>query len=281
MKLGLMLFCTDYAIRPDDFARAAEERGFESVWYPEHSHIPASRRTPYPAGGDLPKDYWHTNDLFISLAMAAAVTTRIRIASGICLVIQRDPIHLAKEVATLDRLSNGRFLFGIGGGWNAEEMENHGTPFAERWKILREKIDAMKQIWAHENAEYHGRYVDFDPIWQYPKPLTQPHPPILLGTATALGRQKVVDYCDGWIPIDLLIDDLPAAIADLHARAKKAGRDPRGIPISIFWGKAEEAELAKYQELGVERVIFGVPSVSKDEVLPILDQYAKLVPKFA
>jgi len=281
MKLGLMLFCTDYTIRPDDFARAAEERGFESVWYPEHSHIPASRRTPYPAGGELPQDYWHTNDLFISLAMAAAVTKRILLGSGICLVIQRDVIHLAKEVATLDRLSNGRFLFGIGGGWNAEEMENHGTPFAERWKILREKIEAMKQIWTNESAAYHGKYVDFDPIWQHPKPLTKPHPPIHLGTATPLGRQKVVDYCDGWIPIDLLVEDLPAAIEDLRARAKKAGRDPNGIPISVFWAKAEEAELAKYQALGAERVIFGVPSVAKDEVLPILDQYAALIPKFA
>ncbi len=281
MKIGLMLFSCDYAIRPDDFARAAEERGFESIWFPEHSHIPASRRTPYPAGGELPKDYWHTHDLFVSLAMAAAVTRRILIGSGICLVIQRDPIHLAKEVASLDQLSSGRFLFGIGGGWNAEEMENHGTPFAKRWKILREKLEAMKAIWAHENAEYHGEFVDFDPIWQYPKPITRPHPPIILGTATPNGRQRVVDYCDGWIPIDLLIQDLPAAIADLRRRADKAGRDPASIPISIFWAKAEEAELRRYQSMGVERAILGVPAEPRDKVLPILDQYAELARKLA
>jgi len=281
MKIGLMLFSCDYAIRPDDFARAAEERGFESIWLPEHSHIPASRRTPYPAGGDLPKEYWHTHDLFVSLAMAAAVTRRILIGSGICLVIQRDPIFLAKEVASLDQLSNGRFLFGIGGGWNAEEMENHGTPFKKRWKILREKIEAMKAIWAGENAEYHGEFVNFDPIWQHPKPLTRPHPPIILGTATPNGRQRVVDYCDGWIPIDLLIQDLPAAISDLRQRAEKAGRDPRSIPISVFWAKAEEAELRKYQSMGVERAILAVPAESRDKVLPVLDQYAELARKLA
>ena len=281
MKIGLMLFSCDYAIRPDEFARAAEERGFESIWFPEHSHIPASRRTPYPAGGELPKEYWHTHDLFVSLAMAVAVTRRILIGSGICLVIQRDPIHLAKAVASLDQLSNGRFLFGIGGGWNAEEMENHGTPFKKRWKILREKLEAMKAIWAHENAEYHGEFVNFDPIWQFPKPLTRPHPPIILGTATPNGRQRVVDYCDGWIPIDLLIQDLPAAIADLRQRAEKAGRDPRSIPISIFWAKAEEAELRRYESMGVERAILGVPAAPPDEVLPILDQYAELARKLA
>ena len=281
MKIGLMLFSCDYAIRPDEFARAAEERGFESIWFPEHSHIPASRRTPYPAGGELPKEYWHTHDLFVSLAMAVAVTRRILIGSGICLVIQRDPIHLAKAVASLDQLSNGRFLFGIGGGWNAEEMENHGTPFKKRWKILREKLEAMKAIWAHENAEYHGEFVNFDPIWQFPKPLTRPHPPIILGTATPNGRQRVVDYCEGWIPIDLLIQDLPAAIADLRQRAEKAGRDPRSIPISIFWAKAEEAELRRYESMGVERAILGVPAAPPDEVLPILDQYAELARKLA
>jgi alkanesulfonate monooxygenase SsuD/methylene tetrahydromethanopterin reductase-like flavin-dependent oxidoreductase (luciferase family) len=160
-------------------------------------------------------------------------------------------------------------------------MENHGTPFAKRWKILRERIEAMKAIWANENAEYHGEFVDFDPIWQYPKPLTRPHPPIILGTATPNGRQRVVDYCDGWIPIDLLIQDLPAAIADLRRRAEKAGRDPRSIPISIFWAKAEEAELRKYQSMGVERAILGVPAAPRDEVLPILDQYAELARKLA
>src|SRR3990167_7154129 len=154
MKLGVTIFPTDYAIRPDDFALACEERGFESIWFPEHTHIPASRRTPYPAGGDLPREDWHCYAPFVALMAAAAVTTKIRIATGICLIVERDPIQLAKEVASLDVLSSGRLLFGIGGGWNAEEMENHGTRFDRRWKVLRERVEAMKRIWSEEEASY-------------------------------------------------------------------------------------------------------------------------------
>jgi probable F420-dependent oxidoreductase len=200
MKLGILMFATDYAIRPDELARACEERGFESVWFPEHTHIPASRRSPWPVGGELPRDYWHTYDLFVSLMAAAAATRTIKLGSGICLVIERDPIVLAKEVASVDQLSGGRLLFGIGGGWNAEEMAHHGTPFTRRWKILRERIEAVKLIWTQEAAEYHGEFVNFDPLWSYPKPLQQPHPPILLGTLSTQGLQRVVRYCDGWIP---------------------------------------------------------------------------------
>ena len=202
MKFGVVMFATDYAIRPDEFAKECEDRGFESVWYPEHTHIPASRRSPWPGGGELPKDYWHTHDLFVSLMAAAAATTTIKVGSGICLVQEHDPIKLAKEVATVDQLSNGRLLFGIGGGWNAEEMENHGTPFDRRWKILREKIEAMKAIWTEEAAEYHGEFVNFDPIWSYPKPLQKPHPPILLGRPHAgrfeSGRQLLRRLDSDW-----------------------------------------------------------------------------------
>jgi probable F420-dependent oxidoreductase len=165
MKFGITMFATDYAIRPDELARAAEERGFESIWFPEHTHIPASRRSPWPGGVELPKEYWHTYDLFVALAMAAAVTTKIKICSGICLVVERDPITLAKEIASLDVLSGGRVLVGVGGGWNAEEMENHGTDFARRWQVLRERIEAMKAIWTTDNAAYHGELVNFDPLW--------------------------------------------------------------------------------------------------------------------
>jgi probable F420-dependent oxidoreductase len=198
MKLGILMFATDYAIRPDELARACEERGFESVWFPEHTHIPTSRRSPWPVGGELPRDYWHTHDLFVSLMAAAAATRTIKIGSGICLVIERDPIVMAKEVASVDQLSSGRLLFGIGGGWNAEEMAHHGTPFQRRWKVLRERIEAMKAIWSQEAAEYHGEFVNFDPIWCAPKPLQKPHPPILLGTLSSQGLQRVVRYCDGW-----------------------------------------------------------------------------------
>jgi probable F420-dependent oxidoreductase len=280
MKLGITMFATDYAVRPDELARACEERGFESIWFPEHTHIPASRRSPWPGGGELPKDYWHTHDLFVSLTAAAAATKTIKVGSGICLVIEHDPIVLAKKVASLDQLSNGRFIFGIGGGWNAEEMENHGTSFDRRWKVLRERIEAMKVIWSEENAEYHGEFVNFDPIWCHPKPLQKPHPPIVLGTLSAKGLNRVVNYCDGWIPVGF-IKELPAAIDDLRARAKQAGRKPQEVPVSVFAAPGEEPVLRQYQNLGIERAVFAVPSEARDKVLPLLDQYATLIPKFA
>ena len=280
MKLGITMFATDYAMRPDDLAQACEERGFESVWFPEHTHIPASLRTPPPVGTKVPRYLYHLHDLFVTLTAAAAVTKTIKVGSGICLVIERDPIILAKEVASVDQLSGGRLLFGIGGGWNAEEMENHGTPFPRRWKVLRERIEAMKVIWAAEMAEYHGEFVNFDPIWCYPKPLQQPHPPILLGTLSTKGLNRVVQYCDGWIPVGASIQDLPVAIKDLHARAEQAGRKPSDVPVSIFSAPNDEAVLRHYQELEVERVVFTVPSREKDQVLPLLDTYAALVPKF-
>ena len=281
MKLGVTMFATDYAIRPDEFARACEERGFESVWYPEHTHIPASRRSPWPGGGDLPKEYWHAHDLFVALTAAAMVTKTIRLGTGICLVIERDPIVLAKEVASLDQLSNGRLLFGIGGGWNAEEMENHGTPFQRRWKVLREKVEAMKAIWTQDAAEYHGEFVNFDPIWCYPKPLQKPHPPIVLGTLSAKGLKRVVNYCDGWIPVGGTVQDLPATIRELHALAERSGRQAKDLPVSIFGVAADEALLRQYQEMGIERAVFFAPSAGKDKVLPLLDRYATFIAKFA
>ncbi len=281
MKLGVTMFATDYAIRPDELARACEERGFESIWFPEHTHIPTSRRSPWPVGAALPKEYWHTHDLFVSLMAAAAATKTIKVGSGICLVIEHDPIVLAKEVASVDQLSNGRLIFGIGGGWNAEEMENHGTPFNRRWKVLRERIEAMKVIWSEEAAEYHGEFVNFDPIWSYPKPSQKPHPPILLGTLSAQGLNRVARYCDGWIPVGLMLKDLPGAIRDLRAHAEQAGRKPSEVPVSIFGAAAKEATLQQYQELGIERTVFGLPPEGKDKVLPLLDQYATMIPKFA
>jgi probable F420-dependent oxidoreductase len=281
MKLGILMFATDYAIRPDELARACEERGFESVWFPEHTHIPTSRRSPWPVGGELPRDYWHTYDLFASLMAAAAATRTIKLGSGICLVIERDPIVLAKEVASVDQLSGGRLLFGIGGGWNAEEMAHHGTPFQRRWKVLRERIEAMKLIWTQEAAEYHGEFVNFDPLWSYPKPLQQPHPPILLGTLSTQGLQRVVRYCDGWIPGMLPSADLAAAMRTLHTLAEQGGRSPRDLPVSIFGVPDEETTLRQYQEIGVERAVLAVPSDGREQVLPLLDRYAALLPKFA
>jgi probable F420-dependent oxidoreductase len=276
MKFATMLYATDYAMRPDDFAVACEERGFESVWYPEHTHIPASRRTPFPGGGDLPRDYWHIHDPFVALTAAAVATRHIKIATGVCLVTERDPIVTAKAVATLDYISRGRLIFGIGAGWNAEEMENHGTPFNERWKVLEERVAAMKAIWTQENAEYHGTYVDFDPLWSHPKPVQKPYPPIVMGAATPWGRERVARYCDGWVPVDFALEDLPAAIADLHARVRKHGRRPEDIEISMFWAPEDPDKLRHYRDLGVHRAIMGVPALSEAETLKLLDKHAAL-----
>jgi len=277
MKFGVSMFNTDYSIRIDELARAAEERGFESLWVPEHTHIPKSRKSPWPGGANLPKEYWHTHDPFVALATAAAVTTRLKVGTGICLVIERDPITLAKEVASLDFLSNGRFLFGIGGGWNAEEMENHGTDFKKRWRIMRERILAMKEIWTKDEAEFHGEFVNFDPIWSYPKPVQKPHPPVYLGNNTPNGRQRVVEYCDGWFPIAARAGDLAAGVADLRQRAEKAGRDPRSIPVSVYSASPEEVAVQSYEKAGAERTIFALPSADRETVLPLLDKHTALL----
>jgi len=281
MKLGVTMFATDYAMRPDELARACEERGFESLWFPEHTHIPTSRRSPWPGGKDLPQEYWHTHDLFVALGAAAVVTKTIKLGTGICLVIERDPIVLAKEVATVDQLSNGRLLFGIGGGWNAEEMENHGTSFHRRWKVLRERMEAMKAIWTQEAPEYHGEFVNFDPIWSYPKPAQKPYPPILLGTMSAKGLKRVVDYCDGWIPVGGTVKDLPAATRELHALAEQAGRPKDSLPISMFGVRADESALRQHQDMGIDRAVCFLPSAESDKVLPLLDKYATFISKVA
>ena len=271
------MFATDYAMRPDDLARELEARGFESLWVPEHTHIPASRRTPYPGGTDLPKEYWHTYDPFVALTAAASVTTKLKVATGICLIIERDPITTAKEVASLDYLSNGRFIFGIGAGWNAEEMENHGTTYKTRFSLLRERVLAMKEIWTKEEAEYHGRFVNFDPIWSYPKPVQKPHPPILMGGFATKTFDYVAEFCDGWMPIGYRMEGLPEKIGELRRRAADAGRDPQSISITIFGAKPEREALDQLEAAGVERAIFMLPPADRDTVMPLVDKYAGLV----
>jgi probable F420-dependent oxidoreductase len=276
MKYGIAMFPTDYAIRTDDLAREMEARGFESLWLPEHTHIPASRKSPWPGGGDLPREYWHTLDPFVALGAAAAVTKTLMLGTGICLVIERDPITLAKEVASLDHISRGRVLFGIGGGWNAEEMEHHGTPFAERWKILRERVAAIKAIWTQDEAEFHGKYVNFDKLWSYPKPVQKPHPPILMGGAGPHARQRAADFDGHWMPIGGRAYSEPVAesIADFRVRAEKAGRDPAAVTVSIFGVPPAADKLAGLRDAGVTRAVFFVPSAIADTVLPLLDGYA-------
>ena len=281
MHYGAFMFATDYAMRPEDLARAMEERGFESMWVPEHTHIPASRKSPWPGGAPLPREYWHTLDPFVALGAAASVTRRLKLGTGICLVIERDPITLAKEVATLDWISRGRVLFGIGGGWNAEEMEDHGTDFASRWKRLRESIEAMKEIWTKDEAEYHGKFVSFDKLWSFPKPVQKPYPPILMGGAGPHARQRAADFDGHWLPIGgrAYTESIPDTMADLRARAAKAGRDPNAATVSMFGVAPDEAKLAALRDQGVHRAIFGLPPAGRDTVLPLLDQYAALARK--
>jgi probable F420-dependent oxidoreductase len=260
----------------DALARAAEERGFESLWLPEHTHIPVSRRSPWPGGPVLPKEYWHTHDLFVALAMAAAVTTKLKVGSGICLLVERDPITTAKEVASLDFLSGGRVLFGIGGGWNAEEMEDHGTDFQSRWRLLRERVAAMKEIWTQDEASYEGKLVRFPPLWSWPKPVQKPHPPILLGGHGPRALKRVVDYCDGWLPIGVRAGDLLAGIRDLRTLATEKGRDPASLSVSVYGAPMDADTLRQLAAAGVDRVIFALPSADADTVLPLLDRGAAL-----
>jgi probable F420-dependent oxidoreductase len=238
-----------------------------------------SRRTPFPSGGPIPKEYSHTFDPFVSLMAAAAATKRIRIGTGICLIIERDTITTAKEVASLDVLSGGRFEFGIGGGWNAEEMENHGTVFASRFKRLGEQVRAMKEIWTKDEAEFHGQHVNFDKVWCWPKPAQKPHPPVLLGGESGHTLQRVVDFCDGWFPRGRAAEVIMPALKDLRARAAKAGRDMKTISTSVFGAKPDEAMLESYATAGITRAILRLPSEGREGVLPLLDQWAKLIRK--
>jgi len=280
MKFGVIMFPTDYAIGPAELARAVEERGFESLFFPEHTHIPTSRRTPWPGGAELPRDYSHTLDPFVALSAAAAVTESLRIGTGICLVVERDPITLAKEVASLDFLSGGRFLFGIGGGWNREEMENHGTDPAQRWKLLRERILAMKAIWTQDEAEFRGRFVNFDSIWSWPKPVQKPHPPIIVGGDGPHTLQRVVEYGDGWMPIPGRGQTpLSERIAELNRLAAEVGRGP--IPVSVYGTLPRPEVIQHYAEVGVDRCIFWLPPAPTEEVLPFLDRNAELANSFA
>ena len=281
MRFGVQMFSTHYAIRPDALAREAEARDFESLWLPEHTHIPVSRRSPWPGGPVLPKEYSHTYDLFVALAMAAAVTTRIKVASGICLLVERDPITTAKEVASIDELPGGRMLFGIGAGWNAEEMEHHGTVFRTRWKLLKERVQAMKAIWTQDEASFDGELVQFEPIWSWPKPAQRPHPPVILGAHGPKALARVVDYCDGWIPIGVRSGDLRTEIATLRRLAREKGRDPESISVTVYGAPGDREVLAPLRDAGVTRAVFSLPPAAPEKVLPLLDRYADVARSLA
>ena len=277
MHIGVTMFCTDYSMRIDDLARETEARNFESLFVPEHTHIPTSRRSPFGGGGELPKEYWHTLDPFVGLMAAAAVTKKLKIGTGICLIIERDTIVTAKAAATLDFLSGGRFLFGIGAGWNAEEMENHGTEFKTRFRKMREQVLAMKEIWTKDEPKFHGDFVNFDPIWSWPKPVQKPGPPVLLGGESGHTLQRVVDYCEGWFPRGRAADKILPGMKDLEARAAKAGRDMKTISVNVFGAAPDVAVLDTYRKAGVTRVMLRLPSEPREAILPLLDKHAKLI----
>ena len=274
MKIGCYYFATDYAMPVVEVARALEERGFESLFLPEHTHIPTSRRTPWPGGAELPRQYSHTLDPFVALAAAAAVTTTLRLGTGICLLTQRDPIVTAKEVASIDLVSGGRFEFGIGAGWNAEEMENHGTRFETRFGVMVDRAKAMQAIWTQEEAAYDGEFTRFEPIWSWPKPVQKPHPPILLGGESDHTLRRVMDFGDGWFPRGRGFADPEAAMARLRRFAEQAGRDPKTVSTTLFGATPDAAYLDRCRAAGLDRALFALPSEGRDALLPMMDQYA-------
>jgi len=275
MLFGASMFFTDYSMTPAELAQALEARGFESVWAPEHSHIPLSRKTPTPGGGDLAKHYYDVMDPFVTLTAAAMATRTLKIGTGVCLVNQRDPIQTAKLVASIDQVSGGRFLFGIGVGWNQDEMENHGTVFATRAKLVRERVEAMKAIWTEDAAEYHGEFVNFGPMAAWPKPVQKPHPPILIGGAFPYSARRAVRYGDGWMPQATSANKTPLTelIPRFRQMTAEAGRDPAAMQIVMGAQPPDAALIGRYQALDVDIVYPSLPSEKEDTILPILDQW--------
>jgi probable F420-dependent oxidoreductase len=273
MKIGFYYFATDYSMPLVEVARALEERGYESLFVPEHTHIPASRRTPWPGGAELPREYSHTLDPFVGLAAAAAATRNLRLGTGICLLTERDPIVTAKEVATLDLISGGRFEFGIGAGWNVEEMANHGTAFDTRFRVMVDRAKAMQAIWTQDEASYQGEFTAFEPIWSWPKPLQKPHPPILLGGETKYTLRRVMEFCDGWFPRGRAFSDPEAEMSRLRAAAEEAGRAIKTVSTTLFGTKPEKEYVAQCKAAGVDRALFALPPQGRDAVLPIMDKY--------
>jgi len=279
MQFGASMFFTDYAMSAPALAVALEQRGFDIVWAPEHSHIPLSRKTPFIMGGDLPKRYYDVMDPFVTLTAAAMATRSLKLGTGVCLIAQRDPIQTAKLVASIDQVSGGRFVFGIGNGWNQDEMENHGTDFRTRHKRARENVEAMKAIWTQAKAEYHGEFVNFDPMMTWPKPVQKPHPPIIVGGAFPYSARRAIRYGDGWMPqvTTYAKEPLSDLIPRFRQMAAEAGRDPASLSISIG-GQAPDLDLVKrYRDMGVDRVSCSLMSEKAETILPVLDTWAEII----
>lgn len=277
MRLGVFYFPTDYGIHPGELGKALEDRGFDSLFVPEHTHIPASRQSPFPGGGELPKRYSHTHDPFVALSFAAAATKKLTVGTGILLVPQHEPLVTAKAIASLDQLSGGRFVFGIGGGWNVEEMENHGATYKTRFRQMREHVMAMKALWTEEEASYAGEFVKFDRVWSWPKPMRKPHPPIILGGESDHTLRRVVEYCDGWFPRTRAGFDAPRALARLARMAEEKGRDPKTLSVTVFGAPNDAATLEGYARAGIHSALLAVPDKDRDGILAYLDKVAPLV----
>ena len=275
MEVGIFSFSTDYSMPFDRLAVAVEERGFDSIWVPEHTHIPAHRATPYPPGGELPKEYSHSLDPFVALALAAGVTSTIKLCTGICLAIEHQALTLAKTVATLDHVSNGRVILGLGAGWNREEMENHGTRFETRFRKLEEQMQALDAIWTQEEATFQGQFESFERVWSWPKPLQAPRPPIVLGGETVHTLRRVAKYADGWLPRIWDTQQLADGISTLKQLAVEAGRDPDAITVSVFAPPASLLE--ELRNLDVDRAVLWVAPEDEQKSLAALDRYADLL----
>ena len=275
--IGIFYFATEYGHNVVDVARDAEQRGFESLWLPEHTHIPVSRKTPYAGGAELPEEYTHTLDPFVALAAVATATKRIRLATGISLLIERDTITMAKTVATLDLLSNGRAILGVGGGWNREEAEHHGVEWSQRFQKLEEQISAIKVIWANEEASFHGDHVRFDPIWSWPKPIQRPHPPIVLGGETDHTLRRVIKHCDGWLPRARDPEIIVRGIARLNELAQEAGRDPESISINVFAPRPDAELIDRFKSMGVARIVLWLPPEERNAVSRRRDGYTRFL----
>lgn len=273
-------------IPPGQLGRELEDRGFESLWFGEHSHIPASRATPYPTGGEMPDQYRRMMDPFLSLLLAATTTERLLIGTGVALPLEHDLIDLAKTVATLDQHTGGRFLFGVGVGWNREELANHRpVPWRARYRALRECVAALRAIWTEEEPEFHGEFFDFEPLWMFPKPRQRPNPPVLCGTGGRLGTREAVAWADSWMPMDIALGDVARKVAKFRQIAGESGRDPDAIPITIVaMGDIDMATLSHYRDIGVERTLVGAARTGWDDpstTLPCLDHYAQMIGELA
>jgi probable F420-dependent oxidoreductase len=279
MDIGAAMFFTDYSMAPTELARALEARGFESMWAPEHSHIPLTRKSPFAAGGELPKQYYDVMDPFVTLAAAASVTKSLKLGTGVCLVIQRDTIQTAKLVASLDQVSGGRFLFGVGGGWNQDEMEDHGTVFKTRFKKMREQIEAMQAIWTESKPEYHGELVDFPPMMTWPKPVQKPHPPVIVGGMFPHAARRALRYGDGWIPHSRRphYEDVTDFLPEFRQMAAETGRDPASVPVTVWGVQPDLDRVRRYIDQGVARGVVQLAAEPADKILPLLDRWAEII----